>query len=131
MLFRSKFFDSKQAIGEAICADCLNSIVQHVETVIAEAKTPTEQIRRLFSTVVADSVVAATTPVATAWWMLRRGWSPGSNVDPTEAAAAKRATRSESDRSGPSAPTIRFIRPAAVALMPASWHVAQIGRAHV
>lgn len=51
-----KFFDSKQAIGEAICSTCLNSIVQHVEAVIAEAKTPTEQMRRMFSTVVADSV---------------------------------------------------------------------------
>ena len=51
-----KFFDSKQAIGEAICATCLNSIVGHVESVIADAKTPTEQIRRMFSTVVADSV---------------------------------------------------------------------------
>ncbi|MBK6656907.1 MAG: TetR/AcrR family transcriptional regulator [Proteobacteria bacterium] len=49
-----KFFDSKQAIGEAICAASLSSIVQHAEDVIADAKTPTEQIRRLFSTVVTD-----------------------------------------------------------------------------
>lgn len=49
-----KFFDSKQAIGEAICAASLTSILQHAEQAIADAKTPTEQIRRLFSTVVAD-----------------------------------------------------------------------------
>jgi AcrR family transcriptional regulator len=49
-----KFFDSKQAIGEAICAASLTSILQHAEHVIAEANTPTEQIRRLFSAVVAD-----------------------------------------------------------------------------
>lgn len=54
-----KFFDSKQAIGEAICAGALTSIVQHAEQVIADAKTPTEKIRRLFSTVVADSVKLA------------------------------------------------------------------------
>ena len=51
-----KFFDSKQAIGEAICAGCLNSIIQHVEATIAARKTPTEQLRGLFSTVVSDSV---------------------------------------------------------------------------
>lgn len=51
-----KFFDSKRAIGEAISADCLTSIIRHVEAVIADAKTPTEQIRRMFSSIVADSV---------------------------------------------------------------------------
>lgn len=51
-----KFFDSKQAIGEAICAACLNSIIQHVEVAIANEKTPTEQIRRMFSTILAESV---------------------------------------------------------------------------
>ena len=51
-----KFFDSKQAIGEAICAGCLGSIIGHVEAAIADAKTPTEMIRRLFSTAVSDSV---------------------------------------------------------------------------
>jgi AcrR family transcriptional regulator len=51
-----KFFDSKQAIGEAICAACLNSIIRHAEEVIANAKTPTEQLRSMFSSVTADSV---------------------------------------------------------------------------
>lgn len=50
-----KFFDSKQAIGEAICASCLGSIIRHAEEVMADARTPTEKMRRMFATVVADS----------------------------------------------------------------------------
>lgn len=52
-----KFFDSKQAIGEAICANCLGQIVAAVELAISEAGlTPTERFRRLVKTVIATGV---------------------------------------------------------------------------
>jgi len=52
-----KFFDSKQAIGEAICANCLGQIVAAVEQAINEADlTPTERFRRLVKTVIATGV---------------------------------------------------------------------------
>ncbi len=43
-----KFFDSKQAIGEVICANRLAMIRQLVTTAIADAPTAAEKIRRLF-----------------------------------------------------------------------------------
>src|SRR5689334_22311703 len=47
-----KFFDSKQAIGEAICANCLAEIVAAVEQAInVEDLSPTERFRRLVKTV--------------------------------------------------------------------------------
>lgn len=52
-----KFFDSKQAIGEAICSNCLGQIVAAVEQAInAEAISPTERLRRLVKTVIATGV---------------------------------------------------------------------------
>jgi len=51
-----KFFDSKQAIGEAICADTLGSIVAAVEAAVAGAPTPTEKFRRMFKSLVSTSV---------------------------------------------------------------------------
>lgn len=51
-----KFFDSKQAIGEAICAQTLSKIVAAVEESVAGASTPTEKFRRLFKTLVTTSV---------------------------------------------------------------------------
>lgn len=52
-----KFFDSKQAIGEAICANCLAEIVAAVEQAInVEDLSPTERFRRLVKTVVATGV---------------------------------------------------------------------------
>lgn len=51
-----KFFDSKQAIGEAICSKTLSAIVAAVEEAVAGATTPTEKIRRMFSTLTATSV---------------------------------------------------------------------------
>ncbi|QSL85628.1 TetR/AcrR family transcriptional regulator [Pseudomonas atacamensis] len=52
-----KFFDSKQAIGEAICANCLGQIVAAVEQAINEEDlTPTERFRRLVKTVIATGV---------------------------------------------------------------------------
>jgi AcrR family transcriptional regulator len=52
-----KFFDSKQAIGEAICANCLAEIVATVEQAInVEGLSPTERFRRLVKTVIATGV---------------------------------------------------------------------------
>jgi AcrR family transcriptional regulator len=52
-----KFFDSKQAIGEAICANCLAEIVAAVEQAInVETLSPTERFRRLVKTVIATGV---------------------------------------------------------------------------
>jgi AcrR family transcriptional regulator len=44
-----RFFDSKQAIGEAICARCLGTIFSEVEASVAATNSPVEKIRRVFS----------------------------------------------------------------------------------
>jgi AcrR family transcriptional regulator len=46
-----KFFDSKQAIGEAICTKCLDSMVGAVTGAIAEGRTATDKLRRFFRSV--------------------------------------------------------------------------------
>jgi AcrR family transcriptional regulator len=51
-----KFFDSKQAIGEAICSKTLTAIIAAVEEAVAGASTSTEKFRRLFKTLTATSV---------------------------------------------------------------------------
>src|SRR6266702_7718926 len=51
-----KFFDSKQAIGEAICSKTLSAIVAAVEEAVAGASTPTEKFRRMFKTLTATGV---------------------------------------------------------------------------
>lgn len=51
-----KFFDSKQAIGEAICAKTLSAIVAAVEESVTGATTPTDKFRRMFKTLVETSV---------------------------------------------------------------------------
>ncbi|MDH4764167.1 TetR/AcrR family transcriptional regulator [Pseudomonas sp. CBMAI 2609] len=43
-----KFFDSKQAIGEAICKDCLQEIESEARAAIATVSSPSEKLRRLF-----------------------------------------------------------------------------------
>lgn len=43
-----KFFESKQAIGEMICANCLREIEAEVSAAIAGADTPPEKLRRMF-----------------------------------------------------------------------------------
>ncbi|WP_111641815.1 TetR/AcrR family transcriptional regulator [Marinimicrobium alkaliphilum] len=48
-----KFFDSKQAIGEAICSRTLSAILVAVEEAVASATTPTEKFRRMFKALVA------------------------------------------------------------------------------
>ncbi len=51
-----KFFDSKQAIGEAICSKTLSAIVAAVEEAVAGASTPSEKFRRMFKTLTATGV---------------------------------------------------------------------------
>lgn len=43
-----KFFESKQAIGELICANCLGEIETEVSAAVAEASRPPDKLRRLF-----------------------------------------------------------------------------------
>jgi AcrR family transcriptional regulator len=50
-----KFFDSKQAIGEAICTSCLSAITDAVDEQLAHATSATDKFRRLFNVVVAKS----------------------------------------------------------------------------
>lgn len=50
-----KFFESKQAIGEAICNGCLANILSTVDVSIHEGVSATDKFRRLFRTVVEQS----------------------------------------------------------------------------
>jgi AcrR family transcriptional regulator len=43
-----KFFDSKQAIGEAMCWHCLSGALCEIEESIAATKSPVERLRRVF-----------------------------------------------------------------------------------
>lgn len=45
-----KFFESKQAIGEMICANCLRQIETEVGEAVAETDLPPEKLRRMFKT---------------------------------------------------------------------------------
>jgi AcrR family transcriptional regulator len=47
-----KFFDSKQAIGEVICANRLAMIMAVVDSAMAEAPTASEKLRRMFRALV-------------------------------------------------------------------------------
>lgn len=51
-----KFFESKQAIGEMICANCLREIEDQVNTAINEAEYPAEKLRVLFKVIVEASL---------------------------------------------------------------------------
>ena len=52
-----KFFDSKQAIGEAICSHCLSQMIAAVDQAInVEGISPTERFRRLVKTLIATGV---------------------------------------------------------------------------
>jgi AcrR family transcriptional regulator len=51
-----KFFDSKQAIGEAICSKTLSALVAAVEEAVAGASTPTDKFRRMFKSLVSTGV---------------------------------------------------------------------------
>ncbi|RRS01117.1 TetR/AcrR family transcriptional regulator [Aquabacterium soli] len=43
-----KFFESKQAIGEMICSNCLFSIESEIRTAVNRAGTPPEKLRAMF-----------------------------------------------------------------------------------
>lgn len=47
-----KFFSSKQAIGESICANCLGGIEDDVRKAIGEVDQPPEKLRRMFKEIV-------------------------------------------------------------------------------
>jgi AcrR family transcriptional regulator len=51
-----KFFDSKQAIGEAIAAKTLSTVVATVEQAVAGATTPTAKFRSMFKVLVTTNV---------------------------------------------------------------------------
>lgn len=44
-----KFFDSKQAIGEAMCWHCLSAVLSQIEESVAATNSPVEKLRRIFS----------------------------------------------------------------------------------
>ncbi len=51
-----KFFDSKQAIGEAICTACLDGLLADGRAAIAQAHSPTDKLRRFLRAVIDGSV---------------------------------------------------------------------------
>jgi len=51
-----KFFESKQAIGEMICSNCLREIEADIVAAIAGADSPTEKLRRMFKVSTASSL---------------------------------------------------------------------------
>jgi AcrR family transcriptional regulator len=51
-----KFFESKQAIGEMICANCLREIESEVKAAVEEADRPPEKLRRMFKAIVEASL---------------------------------------------------------------------------
>lgn len=44
-----KFFESKQAIGEAMCWHCLGAVLSEIEKSVQPAKSPVERLRRVFT----------------------------------------------------------------------------------
>jgi AcrR family transcriptional regulator len=51
-----KFFESKQAIGELICANCVYEIEMDIRTAIDAVDRPPEKLRRMFKTAVVSSL---------------------------------------------------------------------------
>jgi AcrR family transcriptional regulator len=51
-----KFFESKQAIGEMICANCLRQIEAEVKAAVDQADRPPEKLRRMFKSIVEASL---------------------------------------------------------------------------
>lgn len=47
-----KFFESKQAIGEMICSNCLRQIEAEIRAAVDEAERPPEKLRRMFKALV-------------------------------------------------------------------------------
>jgi len=51
-----KFFDSKQAIGEAICRNCLDAILIALDESIAGSSSETDKVRRFVSVIAQEGV---------------------------------------------------------------------------
>ncbi|MCW2035268.1 TetR/AcrR family transcriptional regulator [Xanthomonas campestris pv. raphani] len=51
-----KFFESKQAIGEMICTNCLRQIEDEVRAAVDETDSPPEKFRRMFKVIVEASL---------------------------------------------------------------------------
>lgn len=51
-----KFFESKQAIGEMICANCLQQIEAEVSAAVAQTDQPPEKLRRMFKVIIEASL---------------------------------------------------------------------------
>ncbi|MEA9655497.1 TetR/AcrR family transcriptional regulator [Xanthomonas campestris pv. raphani] len=51
-----KFFESKQAIGEMICSNCLRQIEDEVRAAVDETDSPPEKFRRMFKVIVDASL---------------------------------------------------------------------------
>jgi AcrR family transcriptional regulator len=51
-----KFFESKQAIGEHICANCLFEIERDIQTAVDSAERAPEKLRRMFKALVESSM---------------------------------------------------------------------------
>ena len=51
-----KFFESKQAIGEMICANCLREIETEVRAAVAQTDQPPEKLRRMFKAIIDASL---------------------------------------------------------------------------
>lgn len=51
-----KFFESKQAIGEMICANCLRDIETEIRAAVDGAEHPPEKLRKLFKAMVSASL---------------------------------------------------------------------------
>jgi AcrR family transcriptional regulator len=51
-----RFFESKQAIGEAICSGCLGRILAEARAAVDEGGSATDRLRRMFRSVTALSV---------------------------------------------------------------------------
>ncbi|MGF6962702.1 AcrR family transcriptional regulator [Paraburkholderia youngii] len=51
-----KFFESKQAIGEMICANCLREIESEVKAAVEAVDRPPEKLRRMFKAIVEASL---------------------------------------------------------------------------
>ncbi len=47
-----KFFESKQAIGEMICSNCLRQIEAEIRAAVDEVEHPPEKLRRMFKALV-------------------------------------------------------------------------------
>src|SRR5919106_315623 len=50
-----RFFESKQAIGEAICSDCLDRLFNQVREAVEQGRDATDKLRKFAKTITAAS----------------------------------------------------------------------------